>query len=171
MSIEAELLKCPSCKCAVDVHVLGFTSLLGPQAVLCHWCGTAVRTDRMEWWQMALRAKIWFFFASLFYAVLAYFAGGLSTNSALHLLETGQWRKDWGIDEPSFWLGGGAWASLVVFLQFYRITRSLRRRKELEEKPLRCSLLSFQVGGQIKLLILLLLVPAVCWVVGWIGRR
>jgi hypothetical protein len=30
---------------------------------------------------------------------------------------------------------------------------------------------SFQVGGQIKFLALLLLVPAVCWVIGWLARQ
>ena len=30
---------------------------------------------------------------------------------------------------------------------------------------------SFEVGRQIKFLVLLLLAPAVCWVIGWVARR
>ena len=41
------LIKCPSCGCAVDVHVMNFTTLIGPPAVECHWCGKVVETDRM----------------------------------------------------------------------------------------------------------------------------
>jgi hypothetical protein len=171
VNVKAAFAKCPSCNCAVDVHILFLSSLLGPRAVVCHWCGTVVQTDRIEWWQMSGLAKWWFFAVSFFYLVLAFLAGGLSINTALHFLETGQWRKDWGINEPTFWIGGGVWAGLVVLIQLYRIARSSKRQNEPEEKPLRGSLLSFQVGGQIKLLVLLLLVPAVCWVVGWIGRQ
>jgi hypothetical protein len=169
--VKAAYVRCPSCNSAVDVHFLFLTSLLGPPAVVCHWCGTVVPTDRIEWWQMSWQGRCWFIAVSLLYAVLAIFFGGLSTTTALRFLETGEWRKDWGINEPNFWIGGGIWAGLVVLIQLYRITVSAGRKKEHEEKPLRRHLWSFQVGGQVKFLVLLLFVPAVCWVMGWIGRR
>ena len=119
---------------------------------------------------MGWLGRSWFGAVSCFYAVLAVFAGGLSTDTALRFLETGEWRKEWGFHEPTFWIGGGAWAGLVVFIQLYRIACSSQRKKDLSEKPLQRSLWSFQVGGQGKFLLVLLLVPAVGWVVGWMGR-
>jgi hypothetical protein len=163
--VETALNKCPSCNCAVDSHIMHLTSLLGPGAVKCHWCGTTVQTDRMEWWEMGTQAKTWFFGFSLLYTVLAFFLGGLSTNTALHFLETGRWRDEWGIAEPAFLIGGSAWASLVILVQLYRIRCSVKRNQESTNEPLRGSLLSFQVGGQVKFLLLILIVPAVCWLV------
>jgi hypothetical protein len=168
--VKTAYVRCPSCNCAVDVHVLFLTSLLGPPAVACHRCGTAVPTDRIEWWQMEWRARCWFFGVSLFYAALALFAGGLSTTTSLRFLETGAWRQDWRMDEPAYWVGGGIWAGLVVLIQLYRVVSSSVRKKKLEEKPMPRPTWSFQVGGQIKFLVLLLLVPAVCWVIGWVAR-
>jgi|SRR5579872_998745 len=168
--VQAAYVKCPACNCAVDAHVLSISSVLGPPAVVCHWCGGVVATGRMEWWHMNWLGKSWFIGISVFYAALAFFLGGLSANTAFRFLTTGEWTNEWGITDPAFRVGGGAWAAVVALTQVYRIICSARRKKELELKPLRWSLLSFQVGGQLKFIILLLLLPAVCWVVGWIAR-
>jgi len=168
--VKAAFVKCPSRTSAVDVHFLYLSSLLGPSAVVCHRCGTVVQTDRIEWWMMSGRGRWWFFAVSVFYTVLAFLLGGLSTNTALRFLATGEWRKDWGFNEPTFWIGGAAWAGLLVLIQLYRISRSFNTQKENEKMPLRRSIWSFQVGGQLKFLLLLMIVPALCWVIGWIAR-
>ena len=142
-----------------------FTTLIGPPAVECHWCGEVVGTARIEWWEMPWQGKAWFFGLSLLYLVLACLLGGLSTNVALHLLQTGEIRGDWGVAEPTFWIGGGVWAYFVGLIQALRVASSVKRKKPKYQGPLRRSLWSFQVGGQVKVLLLLLLIPAVCWIV------
>ena len=118
---------------------------------------------------MGWRAKSWFLGVSLFYLVLAVLFGGLGTNVGLTFWQTGDWRPDWGMEEPSFWMGGMAWGILILLIQLYRIKCSIGRNNELEKAPLCHSLWSLQVGGQIKILILLLLLPALCWVGHWLA--
>jgi hypothetical protein len=168
MHVESAYNKCPACNCAVDVHIMHLTSLLGPGAVECHWCGTAVQTDRMEWSEMGPEARTWFLVFSFLYMVLVFFLGGLSTHTAIDFLDTGQWvhRHEWpDIAEPKFLVCGGIWVALVFLIQLYRVRCSLQRDKEAEPKPLRGSLWSFQVGGQAKVLLLLLLIPGACWLI------
>jgi len=171
-SIEVGIVKCPSCNCAVDFHVLNYSSLLGPTAVECHWCGTIVGSDRQEWWQMHSRHKTWFFCVSFVYVILAVFSGGLGTTTGLYFLKSGgHWREEWGLEEPAFWIGGIVWGIIVILIQLYRIRCSLNRNTELEQIPLRRSLWSFQVGGQIKLLVLLFVFPTICWVISYFGMK
>jgi hypothetical protein len=168
--IEVGFVKCRKCSVAVDAHVMNFTSLLGPRLVTCHWCGATVQTDRIEWWQMRRGAKIWFFVASLIYVILAALLGGLSSRESISLWTTGEMPRGWGLDEPVFWCGAGIWSALIVLIQVYRLKRSLARRHQSEDEPLRRVLLTLQVGGQIKVLALLLLIPAACWAGGWLLR-
>ena len=161
MYVEAAIVKCPSCGKRVDVHIMSITSLIGPAAVECFWCGKVVNIDRIEWWEMNGQAKAWFFGVSLLYVGLGYILGGLSTDIAIRFLETGQWRNElW-----NFGIGGGAWALFVGLIQVYRVGCSLQRRKEIELKPLRRSFWSFHLGGQWKVLVLLMLIPTLCWLV------
>jgi hypothetical protein len=81
---------------------MSLSSILGPPALKCHWCGASVATDRLEWREMGWFAKTWFFGVSLLYAVLAYFMGGLCTTTAVQLFETGEMRNDWGLSEATF---------------------------------------------------------------------
>jgi hypothetical protein len=167
MPIQVEFVKCPQCTCAVDGHFFSLTSLLGPAAVECHWCGTVVPTGRIEWWEMGWPAQLWFLGVSLFYIALAGFLGGESSRTALGAWETGEWQGGWGIGEPGFWAGAVAWGGLVILIQLYRVARSLARRGAPQQTPLRHSLWSIQVGGQLKVFLVLILIPFLCWFAGW----
>ena len=74
-------------------------------------------------------------------------------------------RDEWGVAEPTFWVGGSAWVYFVGLIQVLRVGSSTKRKKAKNQTPLRRSLWSFQVGGQAKVLLLLLFIPAVCWIV------
>jgi hypothetical protein len=162
--VQVSYVKCPECNVAVDMHLLHISTLLGPPEVECHWCRAGVRTDRAEWWEMNWRVKCWFFAISSLYMVLIYFAGGLSTSEAIHFAQEGEWRQGWGIQEPAFWISGTVWSTLVALVQLYRIHRSLARKMSDEKKPLAGSWWSFQTGGQLKTLLLLLAIPGMSWI-------
>jgi hypothetical protein len=119
---------------------------------------------------MRSAGKIWFFGVSLFYAALAYFLGGASTTDAVSLFKSGKSHDGWGLNDPTFQVGGVVWASLVVLIQLYRIFCSVGRKREAALKPLRWNMLSFQTGGQGKFIVLLMIIPAVCWIVRLISR-
>ncbi len=162
--VPTTYVRCPKCDVAVDVHFAHLSSRLGPHAVNCHWCNAVTRTDRMEWSEMDWLLKSWFFGMSLLYMVIVYFAGGLSISEALHFADKGEWKNGWGIEDRSFQISGLIWAGFVGFIQLYRILRSLQRTMNEEQEPLDQSWWSFQVGGQLKVLLLLLLVPGLSWV-------
>jgi hypothetical protein len=170
MFVPFSMTKCPACEKGVDIHFLNITSLIGPAEVRCWGCGDTVKTERLEWQEMPALGKVWFLAVSLLYAVLGYFLGGLSTQTALDFLEKRRWRSEWALHEPAFQIGGVAWATFIVSLQLYRVFRSMKRGRAVDPGPVRGSLWTLEVCGQLKILILLLLIPALCWCIAWLSR-
>lgn len=168
---EYTLIQCPACKKVVDFHFMHVSTLLGPPVVECRRCAAVAPTGRIEWWQMEEATKVRFFAISFLYMVLAYFFGGLSMNTALYAMRTARWRSDWGLQEPMFWFGGIAWVVLVIVIQEYRIGRSLKRKDEPEPKAMRQSFWTFQLNGQGKVALLMMFIPALCWVLGVIASN
>lgn len=165
------MTKCAKCNCAVDFNVLNLCSALGPNVVECHWCGAEVSTGRGEWWQFGSPHKTWYYTVSVIYVITAIFGGGLCTTVGLHFMNNaGNWKKDWGLDEPAFWIGGLVYGTVVALIQYYRVQLSLRRSIEQEGEPLKQSLWSLQIVGQIKFMVLMMVFPAVCWAIGYLGR-
>jgi hypothetical protein len=164
--IPLTLVKCPRCNVAVDIHWGDLSTNLGPPAVQCRWCGASAATDRIEWREMGRRRRTWFIFISLLYLVTAFFLGGLSVTSGIQLLKNGMVRKNWGIAEPAFWIGGGFLVVTVCLVQAYRIYRSELRHNRFEPSILRGhALLDLEISGQSKMLQLLLIFPGICWII------
>ena len=171
IEIRASFIMCEKCTSAVDINFFGFTSLLGPPLVVCHWCGGIVATGRQEWRELSTRGKLWFFGVSLIYVVIVGLMGAISFDAAAQYMQDREWRESFRFSQPTFWLGLALWAIFVVFLQIFRIFCSRRRTRAEEHKPLERSIRSAQIGMQVKCLLLLVLIPASAWLGRWMWDK
>jgi len=169
--IRGTIYKCAKCGSAVDVNFFGISCLLGPPLVVCHWCGEIVTTDRIEWNEMSGVGKLFFFGVSVFYVVVVGLMGAISFDATVQYIQDGACAESLRFSRPTFWLGAGLWAVFVVLLQLYRAFCSRRRARVVEHKPLERSLRSFQIGVQVKCLLLLVLMPFMAWLGRWIWDK
>src|SRR5438045_2287248 len=75
MAMSVLVDSCPRCGRALDMHLLGLCSLLGPPSAVCLFCGEEVPSGRREWRNMTGLATAWFVGVSLLYVGLFGFLG------------------------------------------------------------------------------------------------
>jgi hypothetical protein len=78
LHIKSLVDKCPKCEKTLDIHVLGLCTWLGPAITICRWCGEKTDSGRVEWREMNLPGRVWFFGMTLAYAGIMGFLGGYS---------------------------------------------------------------------------------------------
>jgi hypothetical protein len=156
--------KCPGCGWIFDSHILGLTSLLGPEAVYCRTCRVLVRSGRAEWPELTLRGKVRYISLSVIYATIVGFLGGYSYG-AVHDF----WLEiPHEMDEPPdflgpvFLTGAALWGGGTLLFQGYRVLMSIRRSGQPGMKPPRW-LFNLQRHVQFKCIALLLLIPFGIW--------
>jgi hypothetical protein len=165
MYIIYTLDKCP-CGAALEMHLFGFCSRLGPPGVLCRSCRSQVESGRAEWPDMNWQARGWFLGTSLVYVGIVGFLGGYSYGAT----------RDYWFQQPHemegmpdyagpvFLTGILVWGGVVVLVQGYRVLASIWRSIMGQSKSSR-GFWNLQTGLQGKFIILLLLVPFVAWVI------
>lgn len=159
------LVKCP-CGHTLETRILGLCSQLGPPTVRCPGCGSEVESGRAEWPDMSRLARVRYFVMSLVYVGIVGFLGGYSYGAARDY-----WlRRPHATDElpdftgPVFVTGFLLWGGAVVLLQFYRIFASILRSGRRRSRPIR-GFWNLQTSLQLKVLTLLLLIPAFAWLI------
>jgi hypothetical protein len=158
--------KCPGCGWTFDSHLLGLTSLLGPEAVYCSGCRIAIQTGRAEWPDLNLRGKVRYLSLSVIYAAVVGFLGGYSYAAAHDFWLRIPFEPDEPPDflGPVFVTGFALWAGGTFLLQGYRVLMSVWRSRRPTGKPSRW-FFNFKRYVQFKFILLLLAIPFAIWLV------
>jgi hypothetical protein len=165
---------CPTCGTGLDVHVMGMSSNLGPPVVICHRCKQTVSCERLEWDDMARRTKVFYAVVSIVYTAAVGLLGGMAVQVTATLFREGSmrfpsWSECWS--DPVFWTGAVIYGTLTVLLQIYRVKCSRRRSTTKPGEPFKGLVFNLQRYMQAKVLVLVLIVPAIVWLVWWIRGK
>ena len=149
---------CPSCRCPIELQMFAVSSLLGPSEINCLKCQQPVRLARMEWPEMSVKTRTWFFFVTLLYVIVVGMLTGNFIDQAFQL-----WNMDAKIVNLRFHsltfqvfacVGGVA----VILVQIYRIIASCRRSGTPYKLTIAEFILGLQWNLQFKFLWLLIII-------------
>jgi hypothetical protein len=154
---------CGSCNGSLEARFFGLCSGLGAPVTICKYCGAPNNTGRAEWADMETRQRLSYVGVSLLYVAAVGYGGAYSWLQTSNL-----WLRQESDPDPLDFAGMVSskgflvWGLVAASIQLYRVAASARQKEKLAEIPSH-ALLTLQSWLQLKLLLVLILIPCVAW--------
>ncbi|MES2788234.1 MAG: hypothetical protein V4719_01345 [Planctomycetota bacterium] len=154
----AQMLSCPQCGMPIEIRLGNISSGLGPDKITCFKCGHPIGTRRLEWPEMPVSTKVWYFFVTLVYIAVCGLLTGNFFDQTYQL-----WNRDPIIVNLRYqalpFQASACFGGLIAaILQLYRIPISYRRSRTEHPLTLQEFFLGLQWNLQFKFLTILILI-------------
>lgn len=159
--VPMTLKKCGDCGLPLEAQILGLSTGLGPEAVVCRRCGKPMATDRQRW-PLRAGALVRFLLVSLFYLGLGGVIGGNTLYAGWAYWNGDPSPRNLPFDEPLFrqlaLLGAGV-VALVLLWKVLSAARSTSGGPQVDH------LLSANLvfGAHLKVLLFFLSFTGIGW--------
>lgn len=127
------ILKCPQCGDWIDAQMLGISSGLGRPRVTCVKCNAVIETGRVEWADMSILKRFWWFVTLLAYSIFCGMIGYVTFGIAVSWFKNDLfWQSSVSLPPTASRIGFGCYAALILIIQLTRVMRSITRTEVIE---------------------------------------